>query len=87
MDPALLSFMIIGVATALNLIFIKVKFEKGRWSDAIFDLFTLILLAVVFSGSYSGVVVATITSLIISIYLFISPPKFTNKMREFFNSF
>lgn len=87
MDPMILSFLVIGIVTALNLIFVKVKFEKGRWEDGIFDLITLVLLTFVFSGSYAGLVVATITSLIISIYLFFSPPKFARKIRAFFGSF
>lgn len=87
MDPMILSFLVIGIVTALNLIFVKVKFEKGRWEDGIFDLVTLVLLTFVFSGSYAGLVVATITSLIISIYLLFSPPKFARKIRAFFGSF
>lgn len=79
--------LLLGIVTALNLIFVKVKFEKGRWEDAIFDLFTLVVLTIVFSGSYGGLVIATVTSLIISVYLFFSPPTFGKKIRAFFGRF
>lgn len=74
-----MEFLIIGIVTALNLIFIKTKFNKGRYEDGLLDLFILIALAAVFAGSYSGLVVATVSSMIISIYLYFSPPTFLTK--------
>ena len=71
-----MEFLVIGIVTALNLIFIKMKFEKRRYEDGIFDLALLALLTVVFGGSYGGLVVGTVTSLVISIYFYASPPRF-----------
>lgn len=71
-----MEFFIIGVVSALNLILIMHKFKKGRVEDAIFDTTFFICAAVIFSGSYAGMVVAMISSLIISIYLLVNPPTF-----------
>lgn len=71
-----MEFLVIGVVTALNLIIIKIKMDKKRYEDGIFDLLLLILITVVFSGTYGGLVVGTIGSMFISLYLFASPPKF-----------
>jgi uncharacterized membrane protein YqjE len=78
-----MDYFIIGLVTALNLIVIKVKFDKKRWEDAVLDLSILALLAYVFGGSYGGLVVATTTSLIISAFFLISPPTFLRKIKGF----
>jgi hypothetical protein len=71
-----MEFIIIGIVSALNLIVIVHKFRKGRVEDGIFDAILFGLMASLFSGSYGGMVVAMISSLIISIYLWASPPTF-----------
>jgi hypothetical protein len=71
-----MEFLIIGVVTAINIIFIKFKVDKKRYQDALFDAALLILVTLVFSGSYGGMVVAMIASMIISIYLYANPPNF-----------
>lgn len=75
-----MELLIIGVVTFLNLLFIKVKYERKRYEDAFFDLALLVLLSLVFGGSFSGLVVATVTSLLLSIYFFFSPPTFFRNM-------
>jgi len=69
-----MEFIIIGIVSALNLIVIVHKFKKNRVEDGIFDSLLFIFMVVVFSGSYGGMVVSMIASLIISIYLWFSPP-------------
>ena len=71
-----MTLLLIGLATAFNLIIIKIKVEKLRYGDAFLDATTLILLTIVFGGTYTGEVVASIASAFISIYLLIFPPKF-----------
>jgi|SaaInl85LU_5_DNA_1037374.scaffolds.fasta_scaffold30250_2 hypothetical protein len=71
-----MEFLIIGIVSALNLIVIVHKFKKGRVEDGIFDSILFGLMATMFAGSYGGMVVAMVASLIISIYLWASPPKF-----------
>ena len=72
--------LVIGVVTGLNLMFVKMKFDRKRYEDGVLDLLVLVALSFVFGGSFSGLVVATVSSLIISIYLFISPPKLLTKL-------
>lgn len=71
-----MEFIIIGLVSALNLIIIVHKFKKGRVEDGIFDSLLFVTLTTLFHGSYAGMVVAMISSLIVSIYLWSSPPKF-----------
>lgn len=70
-----MEFLLIGLAVAFNIIVIKAKLERGRIADGIMDTAFLILVTVVFSGSYGALVVGTIASAFFSIYLMISPPK------------
>ena len=80
--------VIIGLVTAFNVLVIKWKLEKARYEDAVLDFALLLGLSYVFAGTYAGMVVATITSLVISIYFMISPPVFTtnaiNKLKDHF---
>jgi hypothetical protein len=71
-----MEFIIIGIVTALNILFIKKKFDLKRYEDAVFDLVLLVIITTVFSGSYGALVVGMIASLIISISFYASPPKF-----------
>jgi len=71
-----MGFLLIGIATAFNLLIIKYKLEHRRYEDATLDAAILFGLAAIFSGSYGGLVVATISSAIISLYLLASPPRF-----------
>ncbi len=68
-------FFIIGIATAFNCLVIKHKFEKQRWADGTLDAALLVVLSILFMGSFGGLVVATIASAIISVYLYLVPPK------------
>ena len=68
-------FFIIGIATAFNCLVIKYKFEKQRWADGTLDATLLVVLSLLFMGSFGGLVVATIASAIISVYLYFVPPK------------
>jgi nitric oxide reductase large subunit len=69
--------MLIGLAVSFNIIVIMWKFRRGRTADAFTDASLLALIAVVFSGTFGALVVGTIASAVISIYLFISPPRWS----------
>lgn len=71
----LISYLVIGIATAFNFLILKWKFEHGRFADAFLDITTLTILSFLFSGSYGGLVVATVASAFISLYLLAFPPK------------
>lgn len=73
-----MEFLIIGLAAAFNIIVIKIKLERGRIFDGILDAAFLGTVTMVFSGSYGALVVGTIASAIFSIYLLVSPPKFSS---------
>lgn len=77
-----MEFMLIGIATAFNLLIIYWKLEKKRYEDAAVDFSLLFALTKVFEGSYGGLVCATISSAIISVYLIAHPPTFTKGMYE-----
>ena len=81
--------LLIGIATAFNALIIKWKVEKLRYEDAALDVLVLVVLASLFSGSMGGMVIATISSFIVSIYLLASPPKFSKseEARDFFAEF
>jgi len=70
-----MEFIIIGIAVAFNFLVIKVKFERKRYADGILDLALLTTISFLFAGSFGGLVVATVASALISIFLFVFPPK------------
>jgi hypothetical protein len=71
----LIPFIIVGLAVAFNFWIIKVKFERKRYLDALLDLFVLTFISFLFAGSFGGLIVATVASAIISVLLYIFPPK------------
>lgn len=70
-----MEFFIIGFAVFFNFMVIKYKFEKKRYADATLDLILLATISFLFAGSFGGLVVATVASALISIYLIFFPPK------------
>lgn len=68
-----MELLVMAFATAFNLMIIKWKFENKRVMDAILDASILGMLALVFSGSLGGMMIATSSSALISLYLLWSP--------------
>ena len=75
-----MEFLLIAFATAFSIHIIKVKAERCRYEDEVFDCLLLLTLTFVFEGSFGGMVVAAVTSMMISLYFFISPPKFLTSL-------
>ena len=73
-----MEFLLIGLATAFNLMIVKWKLEHKRWADAALDTVLLVILGFLFAGTFSGLVVATISSALISLFLIPFPPKLPN---------
>lgn len=73
-----MEFILIGLAVAANVLFVLFKYERKRYADATLDLILLIVIAMLFSSSYGALVVGTIASLIVSIYLYANPPNLPN---------
>jgi len=70
-----MEFLIIGIALFFNIAFLKWKIERKRYADATLDFTCLVIVAILFSGSYGALVVGTIGSAMLSIYLYFSPPR------------
>lgn len=70
-----MEFILVGVAVFFNIAFIKWKFDRKRYADATLDLILLVLVAILFSGSYAALVAGSVASALVSLYLYVSPPK------------
>lgn len=70
-----MEYLIVGICVFLNIAFIKWKFDKARYSDALLDTTLLVGVMYLFSGSYGALVIGTVASAMISVFLFFSPPK------------
>ena len=66
--------IIMGMATAFNVLIIFRKIELKRFQDAMFDAGLLIMLSLVFGSTLGGMMVATVASAIISIYFLFNQP-------------
>ena len=77
-----MDFIVIGVAVFFNIAVIKWKYDKARYADALLDFVCLVAVSILFSGSYAALVVGTIASALVSIYLLVSPPKLPIKKRN-----
>lgn len=82
-----MEFLILGLVVAVNFIIVKMKLDRKRWEDAVFDVLTLLVVMALFSGSYAGLIVGSVASLFISIYFFASPPKFFSGESGFLRKF
>ena len=72
-----MEFLIVGIAVAFNLAIIKWKIDKSRYLDASLDFASLAAITFFFSGSYGALVVGTVGSALFSLYLLVSPPKWS----------
>jgi len=68
--------LIMGFATAFNILVIFKKLELKRYQDAFFDTSFLIILTLVFAGSIAGMMIGTVASAVVSVYFFFNTPKF-----------
>ena len=82
-----MEFLILGIVVAVNFIIIKMKLDRKRWEDAVFDVMLLLVIMALFSGSYAGLIVGSVASLFISIFFFASPPKFFSGENGFLQKF
>lgn len=72
----MIAFTIIGIAAFFNVAVIIHKLNKQRYINGIIDAALLIAVMILFSGSYGALVIGTIASAFISIYLNFVPLKF-----------
>lgn len=69
-------YYVMGVAASFNVLIIFWKVSKTRHFDAILDGSVLFALNYAFGGTLGGMIIATISSAIVSLYLLVKPPKF-----------
>lgn len=67
--------VIMGIVSAFNLLIIKWKFEHGRTLDGVLDLASFVVICYLFSASTEALFVGMVASMVVSVYLLISPPK------------
>ena len=70
----MITILVLGLATAVNLGVIKFKLEQDRNADALVDFIVLLTLGFIFSGTITGLAIATVASAFISFNLYLSPP-------------
>lgn len=66
-------FSLVGLAVAFNILIVIWKLTNNRKFDGFIDGTLLVLVAIVFSGSQGALVIGTIGSMIVSLYLLIKP--------------
>ncbi len=82
-----MEYLILGLVVAVNFIIVKMKFDRKRWEDAVFDVAVLLIIMALFSGSYAGLIVGSVASLFMSLYFFASPPTFFSGDKGFLHKF
>lgn len=70
-----MEYLLIGVAVAINILVVVWKLQSGRAFNGIIDGALLILVAITFSNSLGALIIGTIGSLFVSLYLTVKPFK------------
>jgi len=74
-----MEYILLGLALAFNILIVLWKFRRGRQADAILDASLLTLVAYAFSGSTALLIIGTIASVFVSVYLIFNPVTFNVK--------
>ncbi|MCF6330284.1 MAG: hypothetical protein L3I99_01895 [Sulfurimonas sp.] len=69
-----MEILIFGLIAAFNMLIIIIKLRMNRYADAGLDVSIFIILNYIASGTLTGMMIATIASLVVSIFLYFSPP-------------
>ena len=78
-----MELIILSIVVVSNFILLKWKLENGRLADLFTDLVVLLSLSYMFSGTMGGMIIALTAGFIMSIYLWVYPPDFSNpKLRK-----
>ena len=70
-----MEYLLIGVCVFFNIAIIKWKFTRGQRRNAGLEALLLAGVMIVFHGSFGALVVGTIGSALLSLYLIVSPFK------------
>jgi len=66
--------LVIGGISAINLIILKLKVDHHMYANAFIDLIVYIAFIAFSGATLGGLVIATSGSLLVSLFLFVSPP-------------
>lgn len=87
MDVALVA-IISSIAGLFNFAILRYKVANGKKLDAFIDFLTLLALSYAFSNSTGGMIIATCTSALISVYLIFKPIELEfGNIKEFRNKY
>lgn len=73
-----MSFLLLGIAMGFNVIIVVVKFKSKQYANGFLDIGVFTILTLILGSTLGGMVIATISSAIFSLYLLISPVRFNN---------
>ena len=82
----MIEILVISIATAVNFLILKWKFEHRRYADLVFDLATLLALASLFGGTLGGMVITMVSGALVSFFLLLRPPKLHNPLKGLFRN-
>ena len=68
-----MEFLLIGLAVAFNFCILIRKYRMKRYFDTFIDMGILAIICILFSGTFSALVVGTIASMFVSFYLYFNP--------------
>ena len=71
-----MGFLLIGLCTAFNFVVIIRKYRLKRYVDTLIDFATMVIICILFSGTFSALVVGMIASMAVSFYLYFNPLTF-----------
>jgi hypothetical protein len=79
-----MAVLIFSLATLVNIIVLRFKWNRNHKIDCICDFTILMVLLYIFGGSFEGTIIAMITGALMSTYLWFYPPriKFKNPFRR-----
>lgn len=69
-----MTLLILSIATFFNIVILHWKYKRKRYKDLAIDIAILVTLGSLFGGSIEGLSIATIVSMLISLYLLITVP-------------
>lgn len=70
-----MDLILVGIAVAFNILVVLWKLQNERLLDGVIDGLLLATVAVVFSGSTAALIIGTVGSALVSLYLLFKPIK------------
>ena len=77
-----MEFILFGLATAFNFGVLIRKLRLSRYFDAFIDASAMIIICILFNGSFSALATGMVASMAFSIYLYFFPVHFPRLLPE-----